>query len=189
MNARKIVVLGDVGVGKSTLICRIAANEWVSSTITTVGTTFVLRTVAIHGVDVELRIWDTPGLEQYASQCPLLVRDAHACVVVYDASRPATYGGVATHILRYLEHCKAPAPFVVVAASKGDLLGVEQAEREADRLTGAEKGLWLRSFVVSAKTGEQVPNLVEFLAGELLGRPAGDPVRDIAPAERASACC
>jgi small GTP-binding protein len=186
-----IVVLGDHLVAKSGLIRRIITGKWTPITMATISMAVASHPVTVRGEEVQLRIFDTPVLEEYASQCPLLVRDARAAIIVYEANRPQSYESVARHISRYTEHCIDSTAFVVVAASKSDLIEFEQAQQEADKLARARTGPWVESFVVSSLTGQQVEDLVQFVAGELLGRVgnAADTKQEIEPARKKSLCC
>ena len=58
----KFIVIGDQGVGKSTLLQRFTDNTFTGNHEPTIGIEFVIRTVEINGKRVRLQIWDTVGL-------------------------------------------------------------------------------------------------------------------------------
>jgi 50S ribosomal subunit-associated GTPase HflX len=101
------------------------------------------------------------------------VRDAHCCIVVYDASGgPETQSSfeiIDNLIQRYENACLLMSPFVVVVGNKSDLITSPEAQlHELEKLEAAEYGIRVKSFLVSAKTGEQVQELFQFIGTQLL---------------------
>jgi 50S ribosomal subunit-associated GTPase HflX len=90
--------------------------------------------------------------------------------VVYDAASPESYTIVETLIKRYESACVLPKPFVVVVANKIDLLESQNQQRELEKLEDAHLELCLKSFLASAKTGESVPQIFDFVATEVRER-------------------
>jgi small GTP-binding protein len=82
----KIVMLGDSGVGKTSLIEKFYTGNFTSKSIPTIGAAFVRATISLANQCVTLSIWDTAGQERFQSLAPLYVRDARGVVLVFDAS-------------------------------------------------------------------------------------------------------
>ena len=84
----KLVLIGDVGVGKTSLIRRVFFNDFSEYAESTVGASFVSRTFD----DVQLDVWDTAGQERYHALLPLYIRNANvAWVVVTDKKQNLNY--------------------------------------------------------------------------------------------------
>lgn len=83
----KLVLVGDVGVGKTSLIRRVFFNEFSDDVESTVGASFVSRTFG----DVRLDVWDTAGQERYQALLPMYVRNADVAWVVTDRQRDLRY--------------------------------------------------------------------------------------------------
>ena len=61
----KLLIIGDSGVGKSSLLVRFADNQFSGNYITTIGVDFKIRTIELNGERVKLQIWDTAGQERF----------------------------------------------------------------------------------------------------------------------------
>ena len=84
-NETKVVIVGDSGVGKSSLLLRYYRNEFSDVFEVTIGGAFTQTKVDLEkGVSVTLDIWDTAGQERFRSLMPLYYRQASAAVIVYD---------------------------------------------------------------------------------------------------------
>jgi Ras-related protein Rab-5C len=180
MSDPKLVLLGDASVGKSSLLCRFYRNEFDPHVFTTIGETFVTHTFHLRGQDLTVRLWDTPGQDQYASHSALCVRDASACIVVYDVTRPDTFLHAQEHISRYTMNCKLRNSIVVVAGNKRDLLDPAAVDAQFAELAAIESGPCIRTFLVSAQSGEDVSELFQTVAMEIQRR--YDPVELQTPA-------
>ena len=61
----KLVIIGNSGVGKSSLLLRFADDTFSDTYLTTIGVDFRFRTLPIDGKNVKLQIWDTAGQERF----------------------------------------------------------------------------------------------------------------------------
>nr|CAB3466606.1 unnamed protein product [Digitaria exilis] len=80
----KLVLLGDVGTGKSSLVLRFVKGQFVEFQESTIGAAFFSQTLAVNDETVKFEIWDTAGQERYHSLAPMYYRGAAAAIVVYD---------------------------------------------------------------------------------------------------------
>lgn len=82
----KIVMVGECGVGKSSLLRAFCDSDFSPSYLSTVGVDFRIVTVDVGGVVVKLHVWDTAGQERYQSLTASYFRGATGILVCYDAS-------------------------------------------------------------------------------------------------------
>ena len=80
----KIIIIGDSGVGKSSLLRRFADQSFTENYINTIGVDFKVRTFDIFGKTVKLNIWDSAGQERFRTIVNTYYRGAHGICLVYD---------------------------------------------------------------------------------------------------------
>ena len=87
-NFIKIVILGDSGVGKTTLLQQYVHNKLNANTKPTIGADFSKKEVEVDGQTVTLQIWDTAGQEKFQSLGFAFYRGADCCALCYDLTNP-----------------------------------------------------------------------------------------------------
>lgn len=82
----KIVLAGECGVGKSSLLRAFCDSDFSSSYVATIGVDFRIKKVQLDDIEVKLHIWDTAGQERYTSMTTSYFRGASGILLCYDAS-------------------------------------------------------------------------------------------------------
>uniref|UniRef100_A0A915E9C2 Ras-related protein Rab-35 n=1 Tax=Ditylenchus dipsaci TaxID=166011 RepID=A0A915E9C2_9BILA len=90
----KLLIIGDSGVGKSSLLLRFADNTFSANYITTIGVDFKIRTISIRGQKIKLQIWDTAGQERFRTITSTYYRGTHGVIVVYDVTSGESFSNV-----------------------------------------------------------------------------------------------
>lgn len=80
----KIVFIGDVSVGKTSLMTRIVENKFKDFYEPSVGVDFCSKIISYKGKPIKLQIWDSAGQEKYKGLIPAYIRGAALVFVVYD---------------------------------------------------------------------------------------------------------
>ena len=89
----KVVLLGESGVGKSSIIDRYTQNTFKSQRLLTSGANFVTKTIILEDENksIKFEIWDTAGQEKYRSLAKVFYKNAAVCILVYDITRKASF--------------------------------------------------------------------------------------------------
>ena len=116
----KVVLLGDTGVGKSSLVLRFVTNSFKSYSESTIGASFMRKIMSVDGNKIKFQIWDTAGQEKYHSLAPMYYRGAAVAIVVYDITRKSSF----TTLQMWIKELRQLGPediVIVIAANKCDL--------------------------------------------------------------------
>lgn len=87
----KLVMLGDMAVGKSTVVFRFVRKRFQEQMEPTIGAAFTQQIVELPDCYIKFEIWDTAGQERYASLAPMYYRAAPCAIVVYDITNAASF--------------------------------------------------------------------------------------------------
>ncbi|KAH8323168.1 hypothetical protein KR074_008412 [Drosophila pseudoananassae] len=101
----KLLIIGDSGVGKSSLLIRFSDDTFSGSYITTIGVDFKIRTVDIGGLRVKLQIWDTAGQERFRTITSTYYRGTHGVIVVYDVTNGESFANVRRWLEEIQNNC------------------------------------------------------------------------------------
>lgn len=82
----KVIILGDSGVGKTSLMNQYVNRKFSNQYKATIGADFLTKDIIIGDRQVTLQIWDTAGQERFQSLGVAFYRGADACVLVYDVT-------------------------------------------------------------------------------------------------------
>jgi small GTP-binding protein len=171
----KVVLLGDSGVGKTSIVQYFERQAFDAALDSTVGASFMSREMTTPHGTINLHVWDTAGQERYRSLVPTYARGACTALIVFDLSIAETFQSV-QRWLQELRNFGGDSPFVYVVGNKADLVPTVPESEAAGWATGAG----LTFFCVSAKTGHGVPQLFQAVADEIAAkRPA--PVHQFSP--------
>ncbi|KAI6243953.1 Ras-related protein Rab [Aphelenchoides fujianensis] len=164
----KLVVVGDVGTGKTSLVQRYVRDSVNQQYKPTIGVDFATKVVTYNETIIRAQIWDIAGHDRFANMMRVYYRDSHGAVVVCDCSKKDTVAG-AFRWKKDLDYKLVldngqPIPAVLLA-NKCDLRN-EFSTAELHEL--AIQSGFQAAFKISAKTGANVEEAFEFLIRQVL---------------------
>ena len=153
----KIIIIGDSGVGKSSILKRAVKNRFDESYQATIGFEFLLMHFCVNDLKIKLQIWDTCGQEMYRSLVQGFYRNTSLALIVYDISEKKTYENLDNWIRDLRSHTDPELP-IFIAGNKFDL----ENKREVACNDAKDYSLSSRTKYFtecSAKTGYNVENI------------------------------
>ena len=164
----KIVLLGESGVGKTSIISQFIDQAFQEDLQTSTGGTFSTKTFTYnHGKLLKLEIWDTAGQERYRSLTKMFYKDANAAVLVYDITRKLSFEELQNY---WFEQIKESAPqniLLAIAANKCDLIQEEEVDEGVARDYSNEIGAIF--CLTSAKSSSGINDLFLQIARKYTG--------------------
>jgi small GTP-binding protein len=175
--SKKVCLLGDFAVGKTSLVRRYVYDLFDDKYISTIGVKVSRKTVAVPTdsgiVTLAMMLWDLAGSEEFDRMRASYLRGASGAVLVCDLTRPETLDSSLAYAHDLAEI--SPAAKLVLAANKRDLVEPTPAGSALHLSNGQVEqlaaGLAVPHFLTSAKTGHEVEELFSTL-GRLLVAPA-----------------
>lgn len=182
----KLVLLGNAGVGKSSLVLRFVRNEFYEDQETTIGAAFLTQTVSLTDATVKFEIWDTAGQERYRSLAPMYYRGAAAAIVVFSVTDKESFVGAKTWVKELMRRGD-PNVVIVLAGNKADLVHKRDVAREEAEEYATENDLFY--IETSARDSTNVRELFTEIANRL-PKHAQAPKKDLfAQPPKKSGCC
>ncbi|XP_007565703.1 ras-related protein Rab-7a [Poecilia latipinna] len=130
----KTILIGNSGVGKSSVMNRYVDNRFTNMYRATIGTDFFSKAVRINGNTVTLQIWDTAGTERFQSLGTPLYRGSQCCMLVFDVTSLTSFSALEMWRKEFLVQGEPQDPEdfpFIVLGNKTDLSNREVSRRKA----------------------------------------------------------
>ncbi|ODV62970.1 Rab family GTPase YPT7 [Ascoidea rubescens DSM 1968] len=125
----KVIILGDSGVGKTSLMQQFVNNKFSHQYKATIGADFLTKEMLIEDKNVTIQLWDTAGQERFQSLGVAFYRGADCCVLVYDVTNSKSFENLSSWKDEFLiqANVKNPDnfPFVIL----GNKIDLEENKR------------------------------------------------------------
>lgn len=167
----KILMLGDSGAGKTSLLVRFSQNNFTPSYITTIGVDIISKKLNIGNYVVNLKVWDTAGQERYQTFTKQFFQNVDGVVLVLDLLSLESFGKLEKwlDLIRNEDQNKKQNLELIVAGNKCDYDEDEILVKSTDIETFVQEHQ-LEYLETSAKTGFNVEKLFKTLTKKILKR-------------------
>ena len=164
----KITLIGDGGVGKTSLIKKYTQGTFETDYVKTIGAQFSKYDKEVNNNIIKLIFWDIAGQDDFNFLHPLFFKESRACIIVFSLEENDLGQDSFAHIKNWFEelykYC-GDIP-VILFANKVDLVKIDGINQNKIQEV-VEKNNFLRYYLTSAKTGEGVNEAFNYLIQEL----------------------
>jgi len=140
----KVVLLGDGGVGKSSLMNVYVSGKFSADSFHTIGVEFLIKEIEVDNRKVALQVWDTAGQERYRSLRTPFYRGSDCCLLTFSVDDAASFNNLSMWIREFVYYADVLAsegcdpeditrqfPFVIIGNKADDgvtrVVSTEQA--------------------------------------------------------------
>ena len=169
----KVVLLGEAGVGKTSLLTRFVSGTFSQLVMSSTGSSFVTKNIELdENNKIKFQIWDTAGQEKYRSLAKIFYQSAAVALLVYDITTQSSFNGLKEYWAKEIREISPEDIIVAVVANKSD----DYMEQQVDMKEGKNLAKELNAIfqTTSAKLGTGVNELFTLIAEKFI-----DPTKNI----------
>ncbi|GAB5373367.1 hypothetical protein AAMO2058_001745000 [Amorphochlora amoebiformis] len=169
----KLVLIGDSGVGKTSLLSRFVDNEFSDHYFSTIGVDFKARRMRIGDSKVKVQIWDTAGQERFRTITSSYYRGAKGIMVVYNVADKLSFENANSWLVEAGKYAD-PSTIKLLVGNKADLPASKRkvSYEEAQEFSEKYNLAWIET---SARAGTNVEKAFEILCGQILKAQGTEP--------------
>ena len=161
----KVVLMGDSGTGKTSIIQRYVNNTFSADVKTTIGASFRSKAITCDSIEVVMSIWDTAGQDSYKGLVPMYYRNASLAIVVFDITNRKSFEDVRGWI--DVSSNVMEDTLLILCGNKIDI--EEERQVSPEEAGDLARQLSMAAYCeVSAKTGIGITRLFETAAQHIV---------------------
>ncbi len=161
----KIMVAGDGGVGKTTLLRKFVSGSFDGATAMTIGVQFHAKEVKYDGQTVSLQLWDLGGQDHFRFMLPSYTLGAKGALLLYDTTRPSSLDSLEEWVKICRTHCKDMP--ILFCGTKTDLTSSRCISAAHAKIL-LEPLTMFDHLELSAKTGLNVEKAFQVLVAKII---------------------
>lgn len=148
---KKVILIGDAGVGKSSIAQRFCRNKFEPGHNVTLGAAYLQQKVILtNGSSIKLHIWDTSGEERFRAMLGMYYKDASAAILTYDITKAESLES----LNYWLTQLKDYEPIIIaIAGNKCDMENERKVQLKDGRNFAKTKDLIFQETSCKNNTG------------------------------------
>ena len=176
METYKVILVGDVSVGKTNLLTQYVDGEFSEKDNSTIGIEFKNKIIEKNGRKIRLQIWDTCGQEKFMSITKNYFRGCSAALFVFDVTKKDTFNNLEKWLKLFNEFDDEKTTIKILIGNKNDLKPKNVNKEEIDKFT---KDHFRKYFEISAKTNkENIVKMFDEIVGKLKEKENDNSIND-----------
>ena len=165
--AKKILLIGDVDVGKTSILTRYFNNNFSEVTESTIGIEFKTKMFIRDNLSIKLQIWDTSGQERFKSITQNYFRDADGLLYVFDVTNENSFKSIENWLK--MSNDNNNKDFIkILIGNKTDLEGRSITKEEMEKFKNENR--MDKLFEISAKDNKNISEMFEIIVDLLIGK-------------------
>ena len=165
--AKKILLIGDVDVGKTSILTRYFNNNFSEVTESTIGIEFKTKIFIRDNLSIKLQIWDTSGQERFKSITQNYFRDADGLLYVFDVTNENSFKSIENWLK--MSNDNNNKDFIkILIGNKTDLEGRSITKEEMEKFKNENR--MDKLFEISAKDNKNISEMFEIIVDLLIGK-------------------
>ena len=158
MESYKIVLIGESGVGKTSIISRYINNSFDLQVLTSSSAQFISKIIYLTDeISLKFDIWDTAGQEKFRSLAKIFYKDAKVIILVYDITNKASFDNLKNYWFNEIEENSISDVILAIVGNKDDLYENEQVSIDEGKKFAKEKNaIFKRTSALSNRNIESL---------------------------------
>ena len=162
----KIVLIGESGVGKTSIINQYVEETFKEDEESSAGASFSTKKLYLkNGNQITLEIWDTAGQEKFRALTQLFYKEASAAILVYDITRRDSFKQIQEYWINQVKEKSSNNVIIAIAANKIDLFEREEVEEKIAREFALKENAIF--MMTSAKNKNGIDELFSSIANKI----------------------
>ncbi|KAI1719122.1 ras family domain-containing protein [Ditylenchus destructor] len=164
----KVIVLGNSGVGKTSIIYNHKYRSGLMTCNATIGASYMNFDLKVKGEPIQLQVWDTAGQERFRCMVPMYMRNADAAILVYDITDRKSFDEIEKWLHEISRCSNYEDPSIILVGNKADL----KADREVAEGEGISKAAKINAkfYEISALDTEVIDCIFTMIAESIYER-------------------
>ena len=167
METIKLVLIGESGVGKTSIISRYTNNTFDPQVLTSSSAQFLTKTIELNkDTSIKFDIWDTAGQEKFKSLAKIFYKDAKVIILVYDITNKNSFESLKNFWYKEIMDNTISDVILAIVGNKSDLYENEQVTDDEGKAYAKEKNAIFKS--TSALSNRGIDSLFTDIAKKCL---------------------
>ena len=165
----KIALVGESGVGKTSIILRYTSDTFRSNFIPTVSASYSTKLIEYkkYNKHIKFEIWDTLGQEKFRSMNRIFYKDVQGVILTYDITRKESFTQIKEYWLTEIkDKVRYQELVIVLCASKSDLYEIQEVSDDEARTFAKENNLIFKE--TSSKNASGIDEMFKYIGNKII---------------------
>lgn len=164
----KTILIGNSGVGKTSIINRYVDKTYTENYISTIGVDFKIKTLQSKNENIKLQIWDTAGQERFRTITSSYYRGSHCIIIVFDVTDQESFSDITSWLLEVDKHKSDDTLIVFLGNKIDDKENIIVKKEDLDKMIESHNLDKNLSRFISAKENTDITEIFDLIVDTLV---------------------